>query len=127
MALKIWHISDTHGNHEELHAPDVDIVIHSGDAGNYRDVTLNSIELENFFEWYGKLDIKYKIYVAGNHDSSIEKRLISREYIGEKGIIYLENEEVIIEGLKIWGSPYTPTFNNWSFNLNDSVLFSLWK
>ena len=29
--------------------------------------------------------------------------------------IYLENEGCEINGLKFWGSPYTPKFNNWAF------------
>ncbi len=48
----------------------------------------------------------YKIVIAGNHDRY-------RNTILRKGItnaIYLENESVEIEGLKIWGSPYTPSF-----------------
>ena len=32
---------------------------------------------------------------------------------------YLENSDVMIDGLKIWGSPYSPTFGyNWAFNVD---------
>jgi hypothetical protein len=30
---------------------------------------------------------------------------------------YLEDSEVVIEGLRIWGSPWQPAFFDWAFNL----------
>ncbi len=34
-------------------------------------------------------------------------------------LIYLENSEVVIDGVKYWGSPCTPTFGrNWAFNVD---------
>jgi Icc-related predicted phosphoesterase len=33
----------------------------------------------------------------------------------ENNIIYLENDLVEIEGLKIYGSPYTPQYGKWAF------------
>ena len=59
--------------------------------------------------------VKYKIFVAGNHDTAIERKAVTRETINAYGIHYLENESIKIEGLKIWGSPITPTFGDWSF------------
>lgn len=126
--LKIWHISDTHTYHWLLKVPEnIDMVIFSGDCSNPRNPIMNSIEVENFIAWFASLDIKYKIMIAGNHDSSIEKGYIKPEKFTSNNIIYLENEEVIIEGFKIWGSPFTPSFNDWSFMKNRSKLDKLWK
>ena len=33
------------------------------------------------------------------------------------GVTYLEDEEVEIEGLRLWGSPWQPWFYDWAFNL----------
>lgn len=33
--------------------------------------------------------------------------------VKELGIIYLEHEYYTIDGIRIFGSPYTPTFGNW--------------
>lgn len=33
MSLKIVHISDTHGKHEQVKVPPCDILIHTGDIG----------------------------------------------------------------------------------------------
>lgn len=116
--MKILHISDTHGFHGTF--PDsrfegIDVVIHSGDCSNYRDPYRNNNEVLDFIEWYKSIPVKHKIYVAGNHDTSIEKRMITPGHFAEAGIIYLENEEIVIDGIKFWGSPYTPTFGDWAF------------
>jgi Icc-related predicted phosphoesterase len=127
--LKIWHISDTHTFHDLLNIPnDIDMVIHSGDCSNPRNPYINENEVWNFIDWYEKLPIKYKIFVAGNHDTSIEKRLIRSTDFTSKGIIYLENTSICIEGLNIWGTPYTPTFGvGWAYNKSRDKMDKLWK
>lgn len=114
---RIWHISDTHGHHKELKVPsDVDIVIHSGDASNYKDPYRNEAEMHSFLTWYSSLKIPYKIFVAGNHDTSIEKGLILKEDMkNSMGIDYLYMETIEVLGYKIWGSPYVPRYGDWAF------------
>jgi len=125
--MKIWQIGDTHTYHDLLEIPkDIDVVIFSGDCSNPRDPYSNEPEVRNFIEWFKCLPIKYKIFVAGNHDSSIEKGLVTRKDFTENNIIYLENEHVVVEGVKIFGSPYTPSFNNWSFMKERHKLDRIW-
>lgn len=128
--LKIWHFGDTHGHHRKLSPPDVDIAIFSGDAGTYRDPAMNSIHVKDFLEWFGELNIPIKIMIAGNHDSSIEHRLIWKSDFKKAGIIYLEHELHVLEykgqTITIFGSPYTPSFNNWSFNKARHKLHLFW-
>lgn len=129
MNKKIWHISDTHSFHNLLVVPkDIDIVIHSGDFSNYRDLYKNEIETKDFITWYSNLDIKYKILVAGNHDAfpSIAPKEF-KDLCEESNIIYLENESVEIEGIKIYGSPVQPTFGNWYFQKRREKLFKFWE
>lgn len=126
--MKIWHISDTHALHGRLEVPkDIDLVIHSGDATNYRDRIQNSIELWPFLEWFRALPIKYKVFVAGNHDSAIEGRMVTAEDFQRWDIIYLEHSFAEVEGIKIWGSPITPTFNDWCFMLARHKTNRVWK
>lgn len=126
--MKIWHISDTHSYHGLLKVPDVDVVIFSGDCSNPRDPYLGSNEVLNFLEWFSSLNIKHKIMIAGNHDTCIEKRLITPGDIHSKGIIYLENSLTEIEGLKIWGSPITPEFGvGWAFNRKKDKINKTWE
>jgi Icc-related predicted phosphoesterase len=127
--MKIWHISDTHTFHGLLTIPEnIDIVIHSGDATNPKEPYSNKAEMENFIYWLSKLPIKYKVFVAGNHDTSIEKKLITKLDFASNGIIYLENDFTEIEGIKIWGSPITPTFGTgWAFNKNRAKTHEVWS
>lgn len=126
--MRIWHISDTHTFHEMLTIPEgIDMVIFSGDCSNPREPLPNSFEVLNFLKWFGELPIKHKIFVAGNHDTSIEKRIIIDTDFGEE-IIHLWDDEVTIEGLKIWGSPYTPSFGiGWAFNKDRAKISRLWE
>lgn len=148
--IKLWHISDTHTYHGLLDVPkDIDMVIFSGDCSNPKDPYKNKVEVENFIHWYSSLPIKYKIFVPGNHDTSIERGLISRFDFAAEGIIYLENDFVEIdvnegwgslandgkigstivpsEKLKIWGSPITPTFGEWAFMKARHKTHEVWK
>jgi Icc-related predicted phosphoesterase len=128
MSLRILHVSDTHTYHDLLKIPSgIDMIIHSGDCSNPRDPYNNEPEVRDFIDWYKELPIKYKIYVAGNHDSSLEKKLVTKKDFEEAGIIYLENESVIIEGIKIFGSPHTPNFGNWAFMKERTKLERFWR
>ncbi|MBC7798243.1 MAG: metallophosphatase domain-containing protein [Pyrinomonadaceae bacterium] len=106
-------LSDTHNAHEEINVPDGDILIHAGDAtnsGTFQEITA-------FANWFKQLPHKHKIFVAGNHDWLFEKNAeVARHALGTK-IIYLQDSEIIIEGLKIYGSPWQPRFFDWAFNL----------
>ena len=126
--MKIWHISDTHTYHGFLKVPKgIDMVIFSGDCSNPRNHIINEPEVLNFLTWFATVEAKHKIMIAGNHDSSIESKIVSKEIIESYGIIYLENEDMIIEGIKIWGGPFTPTFGNWSFMKARHKLERVWN
>jgi len=127
--MKIWHISDTHTYHYLLTIPeDIDLVIFSGDCSNPGNPYLNEPEVKDFIHWFKGLPIKHKIFVAGNHDTSIEKGLVKKIDFSGYNIHYLENDYITIEGLKIFGSPYTPTFGNgWAFNKSRDKMDKLWS
>lgn len=125
--MKIWHISDTHTFHGLLNVPDdIDMVIFSGDCSNPREVVQSTQEIENFIYWYSQLPIRHKIFVAGNHDTAIARGRITAADFAVNDIEYLENDFVEIEGFKIYGSPYTPTFGNWSFMKARDKMHDLW-
>lgn len=126
---KIWHFSDTHTFHDRLTIPEgIDIAIFSGDCSNPQYLPENESQVRNFIKWYANLNIPKKIFVAGNHDLSIEAGYINKYDFTDKGIIYLENESTEVNGLKIWGSPCTPTFGSgWAWNVNRDKLGDLWE
>ena len=126
--MKIWHISDAHTKHKYLNPPeDCDIVIFSGDCSNPREPSINEMQVRDFITWFVSLPIKYKIFVAGNHDTSIEAGYLTKDNFESVGIIYLENSSIEIERLKIWGSPYTPSYGiGWAYNKKREKLHDLW-
>ncbi|MCL6216769.1 metallophosphatase domain-containing protein [Zunongwangia pacifica] len=111
--MRLISISDTHNKHKNLEIPKGDFLIHCGDftEGGTRLETLN------FLQWFSKQPHRYKILVAGNHDFFLEKHRNHLKDLIPKNIHYLKDQGITIEGLKIWGSPYTPGNGNWAFNL----------
>lgn len=117
--MKILTISDTHTKHRQIPLEwlePADIIIHAGDISNRGYLG----EIKEFCEWFSGLDqYTHKIFIAGNHDFGfqhypIDATRIVREY---PNITYLEDSEVVIDGIKIWGSPWQPEFFDWAFNL----------
>lgn len=128
---KITIISDTHGKHSEI-TKDLmggDFLLHCGDAMNGGR---NERELIDFCEWFSDLDsYKHKIFISGNHCRIFEdyperaNQIISRY----KNISYLEDSFVVLDGIKIYGTPWQNEFYNWAFNLpkNGIELYNKWE
>lgn len=103
--------------------PDGDIILHGGDIMNSG---YDPVDIFNFLDWYGALPHKHKVFIAGNHDRYFENHSeLARDIIKKKNgamrkgkITYLEDSEVVIDGIKIYGSPWQPEFCNWAFNLD---------
>jgi Icc-related predicted phosphoesterase len=127
--MKIFHFSDSHGIHSLLEIPkNIDLIIFSGDESNYYDSWKNEPECRDFINWFFNLYVKHKIMIAGNHSAFIAKNTKEfKKLCKDKNIIYLENEEVYIEGFKIWGSPFSPTFGNWHFMKSRDKMDKLWQ
>ena len=113
--LKFTCISDTHNQLDWLNLAAGDVLIHAG------DLTLRGTlpELEQAARQLSKLDYKYKIVIAGNHDFAFQIKPQEARQIFSKvpGLIYLEDNFTEIEGIKIYGSPWQPKFFAWAFNL----------
>ena len=116
--MKIVAISDTHSKHRSVKLPGGDLLIHAGDVSHKG----KKEEVVDFLEWFSRQKFQYKIFIAGNHDFFFEKAGDEeiRKLIPEN-IIYLKDSGTVINGLKIWGSPFTPWFFNWAFNKKRGV------
>ncbi|MGH2622454.1 MAG: metallophosphoesterase family protein [Sphingobacterium sp.] len=111
--MEIISISDTHGQHKALQLAGGDMIIHAGDvSGRGRPQ-----EIADFLDWFSKLNFKHKIFIPGNHDFFFENSPsdVIDQFI-PKGVTYLNDSGIEIEGVKIWGSPITPWFFDWAFN-----------
>lgn len=144
MKMRITHISDTHNKHKQLNGklPGGHLLIHSGDFTSIG----REHEVESFVKWFNEQDYTHKVFIAGNHDLTFDSEHLYRtksEWFDRKvfegfaaigkpdwleillgtelntNVHYLENQSVTIEGIKIWGSPYSPTFGyGWAFNVD---------
>jgi Icc-related predicted phosphoesterase len=78
----------------------------------------------NFLNWCSKLQCDKIIFIAGNHDFSLEllrakiNHLI-QEYELQDKVIYLENQEYIYHGLKFYGCPNVEHLVHWAFYTPD--------
>ena len=120
MMTKITFISDTHNKHNYLTSNAYNNILGSGDvlvhAGDISSMG-RKYEIQNFLSWFANTDFKHKIFIAGNHDFGFENGFeIKQEFI-DKGIHYLQDSEVTIDGIKFYGTPWQPEFHNWAFNL----------
>jgi Icc-related predicted phosphoesterase len=113
--MRITFISDTHTKQLELDLPGGDLLIHAGDIMNSgRDKG----DIHEFCEWFESQDYKHKIFVAGNHDRMFENHpLESNTIVNNYNVTYLQDDEDIIDDVKIYGSPWQPEFMGWAFNL----------
>jgi Icc-related predicted phosphoesterase len=104
--MKITAFSDTHMLHQEVEILDADLLIFAGDMSVCRTVQ----DVAGFNDFLKSLPHLYKIVIGGNHDHL----LASSPELGRKLLrdaIYLQDEAVVIEGIKIYGSPWQPIFN----------------
>jgi Icc-related predicted phosphoesterase len=122
--MKICIISDTHGKHKQLNLPDADMIIHCGDSTSVG----KEHEIHKFMKWFSKLEqYKYKLIIAGNHDWLFERNCsLAKTHIPDN-INYLEDSEIVIKGIKFYGTPVQKPFNNWAFNRPESKLAEHWK
>jgi Icc-related predicted phosphoesterase len=142
--MRITHISDTHNKHNQLNGllPGGDLLIHSGDISSLG----RKSEVERFVKWFNDIDnYTNKVFIAGNHDMTFDREQLLRDKLAyfegkteydtecaegkpdwlkellgihlRPNVSYLENSDVTIDGIKIWGSPVTPSFGyGWGFN-----------
>ena len=124
--MKITCISDTHNKHHYIDTREfstTDILIHAGDfTGNG-----NASQTLAFLQWYSDLNVPHKILVAGNHDFSACSEIFPSMLAQFPSITYLRNSSVTIDGLVIWGSPYSNIFGQWAFMKDDFELYNIWE
>jgi Icc-related predicted phosphoesterase len=127
MSLTIVAISDTHCAHYKLSIPSCDILIHAGDE-SYAG---KQSEVEDFARWFDRQLAKHLVWIPGNHSVGFE-----RQYPGSRSWVerfsprthILMHSSVELEGIKIWGSPVTPWFHDWAFNVHRGPLLrSIWN
>ena len=111
--MRLVLISDTHNQQQKLDLPAGDVLIHAGDftmAGKRN-------EIEAFGDWLGNQRFAAKIVIAGNHDFLFEREPEAARSLLPAEVLYLQDSETTVKGLRFWGSPWQPWFYDWAFNL----------
>lgn len=122
MSLKLVCISDTHEKQEQLVLPEGDVLIHAGDLTNQGTIPA----LTKVAAWFEKQNFKHKVVICGNHDFCFQNRNhdTAVKLFADAGVTYLQDSEVIIDGVKFYGSPWQPWFMDWAFNLKRGKLLA---
>lgn len=113
--FKIVAISDTHNQHDKIVIPECDFLIHCGDYSSKG----YEREVRKFYKWMNEQPARYKISVQGNHELGWETNPAEMTRIAKEecpNIHLLYDQELVIEGIKFWGTPVTPYFFNWAYN-----------
>lgn len=112
--MKFVFVSDTHGmHHRMLHkVPGGDVLVHCGDMTGHGTAG----ETKAVAHWLAAFPHKYKFAIAGNHDGFCERAPdAAQDTFTQAGITYLCEDAVTIEGIKLYGAPFTPNFCDWAF------------
>jgi Icc-related predicted phosphoesterase len=107
--------SDLHGHLPKVPACDVLVI-----AGDVTPVSRHDIEFQarwldtDFRQWLEAVPAQHIIGIAGNHDFVFEQapETVPRDLPWT----YLQDEAACVNGLRLWGSPWTPWFYDWAFN-----------
>jgi len=120
MSKRIVACSDTHTKHRDLQIPEGDVFIFAGDFE-----IRNNLDLFEMSEWLKELPHKNVVAIFGNHDFTEHTEIkYMKEMFGRVHILF--NEFINVDGFKIWGSPYSPYFNDWAWMQPDNMLKDIW-
>jgi len=110
--MKIVAIADIHCQFDKITIPPCDLLINAGDLT--WEGTLQQIAQFNY--WAGTLQhVKHFVTIAGNHDFLFQDQpSLARSLI--TNCDYIEDQTIIVNGIKIYGAPWTPRFHDWAFN-----------
>src|SRR5207237_6820594 len=107
--MRIVCISDTHGLARDVDIPGGDVLVHAGDLTLHGGLR----EIEEEAQWLRSLPHRTKVVVAGNHDFGFEREP-GRARALLHGLVYLEDEEATVAGLRVYGSPWQPELGRWA-------------
>eukprot|EP01121_Diplochlamys_sp_Union-15-3_P020065 TRINITY_DN7705_c0_g1_i1.p1 TRINITY_DN7705_c0_g1~~TRINITY_DN7705_c0_g1_i1.p1 ORF type:complete len:241 (+),score=31.64 TRINITY_DN7705_c0_g1_i1:31-753(+) len=127
-ALRFVCMSDTHNYHKLYKVPLGDVIICAGDFTTRG----TKEEVSSFAEFLKTLPHQNKIVIAGNHDYSLDHNHYLNRFkedptpINEpllKNCTYLQDSSVNIQGIHIYGSPWTPAgVFGWAFGCPEKNL-----
>lgn len=136
-------MSDTHGSHRNVLLPDGDVLIHAGDVTRKGEQST----VEDLSSWFGSVASKYSeiVCICGNHDLPFHNEFYDKHWrdfqhrnkldpdhfrASLENCTYLEDSSHVLDNgsLTVYGSPWTPYFFGWAFNLQrGEEILEKWK
>jgi hypothetical protein len=117
--MKVIALSDLHGHLPAI--PACDLLIVAGDVCPVNDHTVDRQVRwlrGPFSDWLNSAPAELAFGIAGNHDFALRETEVGLDlpwlYLCDNGMDYC--------GLKVYGSPWTPTFGSWAFMEDDAKL-----
>lgn len=113
--MKIVIISDVHAKWQKLQIPECDVLISCGDYSFRGEKHI----VKNFHKWLNKQEAGHIISVQGNHETWVQQNWQEAKELAQKvcpAVHFIQHEPIEIEGVKFFGSAWTPWFYNWAWN-----------
>jgi len=130
--LRIVCISDIHGMWRTLTGTITkgDILIVAGDIVSI-SAKPELEQLKEFNEWLGTTPFRHKIVIGGNHDNHLYE--IGKKHAAKllSNATYLEDASTVVEGLLIYGCPYSvkggSSYKAFTYNRHSEELKAKWE
>ncbi|MGL4555322.1 MAG: metallophosphoesterase family protein, partial [Gemmataceae bacterium] len=118
-------VSDLHGTLPDI--PACDLLLIGGDLCPVadHDPGYQAAWLDTAFRaWLERVPARHVVGVCGNHDFVFERRphAVPRDLRWT----YLQDSGCVVEGLRVWGTPWQTWFFDWAFNLYEADLQHKW-
>ena len=113
--MKICLTSDWHGYLPEI--PPCDLLVMAGDYEPNTDRLQSLGFYRNIGRHLRAAPCRHVVMIAGNHDWLLyEQPDVALAAVAEfRRVRYLKDGGTEVDGLRIWGSPWTPPFFDWAF------------
>lgn len=132
--MKVVATSDFHGAlWVEKEIPECDLLLLAGDVcpvnmSHDVHVQRNWVR-DKFLPWLSSLTSKAKeiVWIAGNHDFVCEDPSFNEISLNEMPdhVTYLRDEMTVVDGISIYGSPWTPNLPGWAFQADEPKFMML--
>ena len=114
--VRLAAISDLHG-YLPTDFPECDVAVIAGDVCPVDDHSPKFQRrwlADTFAPWLASLPAHAVVGVAGNHDLIFQRT--EPPFVPDLPWIYLQDELAVVEGLRIWGTPWVPWLaHGWAF------------
>ena len=125
--MRVAVTSDTHGRQNWV-MPPCDVFVHAGDItgrGSIEETSRFAARLRD--EMSSPQGPRHAIIVPGNHDQCFELFPTPVRELFGKNVHVLLYQALVLDGVRFYGSPWTPPFMRWHFMADESRLAVLYS